>query len=357
MQNWEQSFTLLPGGQVEISQRDGAVRIFARDGELAVLKAAGEGLVAERLNINSQPNHLEIEVHPERRGWFGWSNHGSTINLELTVPLGTRCRLETGSGLVEVVGGVGAVEIEAGSGSVAVRRSCGPVQIEIGSGLIAIADVEGEVRAETGSGAISVTNARGSVEMGSGSGPLTVSGVKGKQLRLETGSGPVKLDGVDVLNLEAECGSGGISARLAAVHASGKYWIDSGSGAVEILVPPDADLAVDLHAESGRIDCKGLLLGNLRRSQGELSGVAGRGSARLTVETNSGGISLGVGPAQAAPSAAGIAPEVLAAIQSDGALESSREIRHILAMVESGRLTPQEAEEILTALDEEADQA
>lgn len=41
------------------------------------------------------------------------------------------------------------------------------------------------------------------------------------------------------------------------------------------------------------------------------------------------------------------------AVSGDPALESSDQLRRVLAMVEQGKLTPEEAEEILRALDEE----
>jgi hypothetical protein len=167
--------------------------------------------------------------------------------------------------------------------------------------------------------------------------------------------------------LDVDASSGRVEVDLAAVHPGGSYEIETGSGGAVVSLPPSAGLRVNVEASSGRIIQTGLPLQTLRSGRGELEAILGDGSATLSIESGSGTVELRpyagsvpavpeppVPPAPPAPPEVPVAGEkLLQALQSDPALESSDQLRRVLAMVEAGKLSPEEAEAILLALDEE----
>jgi len=296
LSTWEETYDFTPG-EVQIEQHEGAVQIAVWDQPQVRVKAIwpGEGTIVERLEVQASGNRFFLQVKQRRWGWLGLSRDG-LLDLELTVPTGTRSRVCSGSGPVVVTGTLAPVELETGGGSV-MLEDVGAVTLETGSGDVLIRRVDGPVEVETGSGRVEV--------------------------------------------------------ELVRVRSGAAYRIETGSGGVTVAIPTNADLSIDLEAGSGSIDSGGLALTRVHRDDHELEAQLGRGGARLSVETGSGGISL---RPYAAPQAS-TPPQLRQVIQQDAALQTSEQVQRILVMVEQGRLSPDEAEAILRALDEEAGSA
>lgn len=380
MQTWEQQFELSPGGHLVVEQMAGPVQIQAWDQPRVYVKAVWKEAAGEnRVQVRQRPGRLELEVLPAGRSFFRFSgDDGDPVFMQLMVPRQTTCQIETGSGAVSAEGLAAPLHVEAGSGSVRASRVAGGVRIETGSGPVEIEDCGGPVNIEVGSGNVTVRRSAGSIRVESGSGDLvldqgegpvaletgsghvTVSGVRGPSLSIETGGGKVTAGHIDVRSLELESGSGSVGVELVAVHSGGRYRIESGSGSVTVAVPPDSDLSVDLQSPSGRVDYQNLNLREVRLEQGELTGILNRGGAKLMVEAGNGKILLQ--PTLHQPSdeeaavAAGPAADggLSAVAEEDPALAASDQLQRILRMVQEGKLTPDQAEEILRSLDEEA---
>lgn len=376
MQTWEQQFDLAPGGHLVVEQMSGPVQIQAWDQPRVHVKAAWkEAEIEHRVQVRQRQGRLELEVLPAGRGFF--RRDGDPVVLQLMVPHQTACRVETGAGAVSVEGIAAPLQVEAGSGSVRASGVAGAVRIETGSGGVEIQDCTGAVNVDVGSGNVTVRRSAGNIKVESGSGDLvldqgegtatletgsgqvTVSGARGPSLSIETGGGRVVAGNLDVQSLEIESASGSIGVELVTVHAGGRYRVESGSGSVTVAVPPDSDLQVDLQSSSGRADYQSLNLREVRLEQGEVTGILNRGGARLAVEAGNGKILLQPclhrpAEGEAAVTARPIGSDGLAAVTADDPpLAASDQLQRILRMVQEGKLTPDQAEEILRTLDEE----
>jgi DUF4097 and DUF4098 domain-containing protein YvlB len=425
MQTWEHSFDLPPGAGVNIEQRAGLVKVIGWDQSTVQVNASSPGNTAieDRMAVEFGSGGLYLRVK-RGPGLLFWSSD-DRIDLELSVPFGTACQIESGSGVIEVMGtngrlqaetgsgrvavaGVAVCHVETGSGGVLIRQVNGDLEATTGSGTIEVETVNGnatldtgsgsitaraingDLHADTGSGRLVVARIFGRAELDSGSGHVEVHELNGPSLKVDTGGGGARLSAISVAELAVDASSGRVEVELATVYPNGRYEIETGSGGVTVAVPPDAGLTVSVEAPAGRIVHTGLNLQVRHADRGELEAELNGGGASLSIEAGSGGIELrpySGGPA-AEVAAAPFHPAVPAApvppaaptlpdpppapepptpppapsraeaqlrevIHKDAALENSEQIRRVLVMLESGKLTPDEAEEILRALDEE----
>lgn len=388
MQTWEQTYGFTGAGTVEVHQRDGHLRIVGWDRPEVLVKASwpGEGRLEERLEIEGGPNRLALEVKPYRSGFLGLMAD-SRLDLEISVPQGTRCKLETGSGPVTVESTRGTVEVDsgsgriavadvaqlrvdAGSGSVQVHQVAGPVNVQTGSGRIEVETVVGPavleagsgslvarrigngLRADTGSGSITVSDVEGECYLDSSSGSVQVSRVVSPHLHVEAASGSVRAEVIDAKDLSIETGSGRVQVALLRIHPQGAYKIETGSGRVEVNVPADAGFRAEIDSHGG-VTWGDLPVRIVSREDDEISAVVGAGGPLFEIETGSGAVAFRAVQAPA-PSDSEVATARLAGlVKDDPALEQSEQMSRILQMVQEGKLSVQEAEQLLRALDGE----
>lgn len=389
MSVFTQTYAMPEGASLRVLQQSGQVLITGLSGAREVKLTASSTTrpdLQEYITVTEGNAGLTVEVKPRGLAWaFGG---GPSIKLELEVPVGTACSVEAGSGPVEVTSTAAAVRIETGSGAVKVLNVGpaeietgsgtvhghningsvsaetssggmdfgnvnGPVTLETGSGPVTVRQIRGAVRLETGSGSLLVEDVNGQVDLETGSGNVRVCRVQGPSLSLDNGGGGVQVREVDVAELSVESGSGGVEVALPRLHPGGSYTVSTGSGTVTVTLPPTADVTVHAEAPSGRITRTGLNLRVVHEERGELEAVLNGGQAHLQLEAGSGAIQLApyIGPTSAGLSPVGA--QVMESVKGDTALETSDQLRRIVLMVEEGKLTPQEAEELLRALDEE----
>jgi hypothetical protein len=117
-----------------------------------------------------------------------------SISYQIVLPAQSNVRAHTGSGSQTIEGINGRIEVGTGSGSITLR------------------DIKGDLDASTGSGAIHAMNVRGGLRMHTGSGQILVQGEQTARWDLETGSGGIDLDlpPAASFQLNAHTGSGGI---------------------------------------------------------------------------------------------------------------------------------------------------
>lgn len=399
MQTFEQTYPLTGRRRVTIDQGSGAVRIAGAQTDEVKLRAtsASSEPLQERLVISHNGETLSIKVERRSGGFFSLfsSSSDESVDLELMVPYGTDLDLDTGSGPVEVAesrghlsldcgsgrvvvtgvrqtridGGSGRIEahkvdgdllIDAGSGRVTVEQVRGNVKVDVGSGAVSARQIIGRLTVDTGSGGVTVEGVEGAVSVDTGSGGVKLEQVRGPQVKAETGSGGVTLRQIDAAHVQVETGSGTVTAELAAVDPSGSYQFSTESGRVEVAVPAHAGLKVKLEAGGGRINYDGLPLAVQRSDEDGLTGTLNGGGAYLSVTGARSGIRLRPNTAavlQMAGASQAMPEAVAEVVRGDAALQHSEHLRRVLKMVEEGRLTPDEAEELLRALDDEEVQA
>ena len=251
------------------------------------------------------------------------------VDLEITVPEGTRLKVtqEAGSvfadqvvgelalrsrfGGVSVTDGRGFVIVDTGSGTASVAGFRGDVTADAGSGTVIVENVLGKVRADTGSGQIRIRGIEGDVEADAGSGSVRIVDVAAAEVRADTGSGSIRFQDVRGSlfvdtgsggvrgeglvagpRVEVDTGSGGVELRgdLGGVE---RVQIDTGSGSVEFASTTPLSLRLDLEASSGGIDVDIPALSDVNARRGSFRAVAGTGRGYAKIDTGSGGIRVG----------------------------------------------------------------
>jgi DUF4097 and DUF4098 domain-containing protein YvlB len=211
-----------------------------------------------------------------------------SISYEVTVPIQTALRANSGSGEMTIEGIHGPAEVESGSGGLKISNIGDRVRAQTGSGSIELEHIKGSVRAQTGSGSIRAADIAGGFEGDTGSGRITLEQSAPGSVRAETGSGGMDLHGLNG-SLEAKAGSGNIRADG---HPTGAWSVHTGSGSVELKLPSDAAFDLEAHTSSGSIsvDHPVTVQGSLGHK--EIRGKVRGGGTPVEVATGSGNIEI-----------------------------------------------------------------
>lgn len=224
------SFEVGVAPRLKIDNFAGGVTV--RGGETGTIE-----VIAIKKGTRAQRDKIQVEMIEQEGGLVITTRKPSplgiaSVSLEIRTPPDTHLELHTGSGGLEVEG------------------LSGPMVLDTGSGGIDVQDVTGELEARAGSGGIEVTGSRGPVS-------------------LETGSGGIDYEGVP----QGECR------------------FTTGSGGIELTLPSDLSVWVDLSTGSGSIDVDYEVEGEV--SPRKVQGVIGSGDqGTIYAHTGSGSISL-----------------------------------------------------------------
>ena len=264
----EQSRPAAADGLVDIENMSGSVKVVGWDkNEVTVTGTLGRR--AEGLDFSSTGNRTRIEV--ETHG----SPHGVRSDLEISVPAGSRVKVEGFDANITITGVTGAVYAETVNGSITQSGAAKEVELQSVNGSVEVAKATGRIRAESVNGAVTVREVSGEVEASTVNGELTVTGSTFERAHLEAVSGSIHFEG-DL-------------GKRAILEA------ETVSGSVELLLPASVSADFEISTFSGEIVNE---LGPAAPRKGrytpekELSFSAGSGGAKVVVNTLSGGISL-----------------------------------------------------------------
>ncbi len=264
----EQSRPASADGTVDIENMSGSVKVVGWD-KNEVLVRGTLGRRAEGLDFSgtSARTHIEVETHG--------SPHGIRSDLEISVPAGSRVKVEGFDATITVTGVTGSVYAETVNGSITQSGAAKEVELQSVNGSIEVAKAGGRIRAESVNGAVTVREVSGEVEASTVNGELTVTGSTFERAHLEAVSGSIRFEG-DL-------------GKRAILEA------ETVSGSVELVLPGSVGADFEISTFSGDITNE---LGPAAPKKGrhspekELSFTVGSGGAKVTVQTLSGGIHL-----------------------------------------------------------------
>ena len=201
-----------------------AVRMQVSIDRAWIFKLGEEGILKRLVKISGQGTP-ELTIRTDiPRAISSWGRAQYPIDFEVVVPAGARLTLRDTSGVIEVSGMQGEVEIEDGSGTLEVRQLAGPLRVRKESGDVRIEEVAGATTLHTRSGQMKLRRL-GELEIEASEGNVDVAQVSGARIHNRGGN----------LNI---------------THVSGDLVIDDESG--EIVI---ADVAgrVVVRDDSGQI--------------------------------------------------------------------------------------------------------
>ncbi len=227
----EQIFEVGDAPQLTVDSFAGSITVRAGASsviEVVATKKATSSRNLDRIEVEMAQQDGDLVIRT--RIPRGFSN--ASVELEVTTPASTRLDLHTGAGSVRVSGLSGDVKVDSGAGSVTID------------------DVTGQIDAHSGAGSIEVRGASGLV-------------------RLNTGAGSISYQGTP----QGDCS------------------FESGTGSIELVLPADLSVKVDLGTGVGSIDVEFTVVGQV--SKREVVGVIGGGDqGQIYAHTGTGSIDL-----------------------------------------------------------------
>ncbi|WP_156251950.1 DUF4097 family beta strand repeat-containing protein [Pseudactinotalea terrae] len=219
---------IITGPDTVTSDDAGSVRVQLVGGALEVVPRDGTGVVVEVTEVVGQP--LEIATEADRIsvgypsiGWDGWlkrltsSDSADRAVVRLHVGTGVSLTAATVNAPISISGTTGDVDLSTASAPVAMDRTVGGVKVRTASGAVGVEDHRG---------------------------PVTISGA----------SGAVRLDG-DLPKTTVTSVSGNIALRHRG--SASLMTLTSVSGRVELTVPHQAHLELEVRGVSARVRVEG----------------------------------------------------------------------------------------------------
>lgn len=252
------------------------------------------------------------------------------VDFVVTVPVGVRLELESGSGDIDCKGAFASVKSRTAYGDQRLDGIEGPVSVQSSSGDIKLVDVVGDVTLSTSYGDIDISSLKGRIDAKTSSGDVVARDVDGGgavlrstygTLRVEKAAGPltlkassgtidirdakgpiiaessygdVKVQGV-LLSLDAKTSSGAVDVIAQPGSRFGTGWnLSSSYGDVALSVPPGSGFELDAKTDNGEVrsDLEVLLPAGARMRDGALNGKVGAGGPAVRLRSSSGDILL-----------------------------------------------------------------
>lgn len=260
---------------------NGTLAVSIYSGRVSVTAGAGSKV---RIQGSSRDSDLRIRARNNGvRVQLDHGAHNSPVDLDISVPVGTRVALEGFAASFSIRGVKGEATVETLSGPISVVGAAGKVTLESVSGSIEAVDIVGDVTAESVNGRVTVRNVDGDITAESVSSALSITGAAATRVRAETVSGSLSYDGT--------------------IEPSGNYSFTTHSGALTLAVPASAGATVSLETFSGSVDSDFPVTlesgANRRAGESQFDFRIGDGRSRIVVETFSGDIRIKRGASRA----------------------------------------------------------
>lgn len=273
---------LAADGQVSIDNLKGRIVVRTWDRpEVGITGSLGEGV--EKLLVEGSSRELRIEVqYPENRGgWFNWGggDDAQPSLIEVSVPVGASVSAESVSADIDITG-VGGHRLSADSvsGDVLVRGA----RVAEAS----FDSVSGDIDAEL--------DASQNLSVDSVSGDIQLKGRIGGRISLDSVSGDATLEAatIDRLSMSTVSGDGHLTAGLA---PAGSITADSVSGNLDLVLPRETSARLRIETFSGGISSP---VGQVQTEEygpgKHLDAKMGTGSGQIRLESFSGNVRVSV---------------------------------------------------------------
>jgi hypothetical protein len=189
-----------------------------------IFKLGEEGILKRLIKVSGQGTP-ELTIKTDiPRAISNWGRAQYPIDFEVVVPAGARLTLRDTSGVIEVSGMQGGVEIDDGSGTLSVRQLAGPLLVRKESGDVRIEDVSGATTLNSRSGQMKLRR------LG--------------ELKIEASEGNIDLS--DVASATVQNAGGNLNIT----RVRGDLMVDDGSGEIVITDVPGRVVVRD---DSGQI--------------------------------------------------------------------------------------------------------
>lgn len=261
-QQVDTTFSVRPESRVEIETFGGEIDVRAWNrNEIRVQATHGRRDVVE---IVARGNAVHIEAE-------GRMGPAKAVSMIVTVP--TSAAVSASGVFVDVaVNGIrGDVDVETVQGSIRVTGG-GRLKLESVEGEILVDQARGPVSANTVNRGIRITNSAGDIKAETVNGPIIMQRVQASHVDAATVNGRIVYDGT--------------------IMDGGDYAITSHNGAIWVVMPEKAGVAVSVSTFNGELDSTLPVNITETSNRRRFNFVFGNGKARLDLESFGGDIHL-----------------------------------------------------------------
>ncbi|HEY9527252.1 MAG TPA: DUF4097 family beta strand repeat-containing protein [Anaerolineales bacterium] len=261
-------------GDVTIEDIEGALTVQTNSGEVNATSIVADG---ETIDLRSDFGGVTLKK-AEGKDILLDSNSGTITLSEVRATGDLTTNTDFGNTKFEN-GSADSLHVETNSGEVSLIR-------------ITIA---GEIFVKDDFGNIELEQARAdSYDLHANSGAITVDGARGK-LKADSDFGNIVIQNAQDVTLTVETNSG--TVEFSGTLGTGPHFIKSDFGGIDINLPTDAKLTVDLKTDFGTINSElpitVILNGNTPNSDSDhIGGDINGGGEQLTVQANSGSVNI-----------------------------------------------------------------
>ena len=276
-------------GKINISGLQGQASIESNFGDITVEKVDGA------LDVNT--NSGRIDVTSVAAGTGDVDIHSDFGTISLNQISGAKITVGSNSGKLDLtnVRATKAMELTTDFGDIDFETgSASSLNVKTQSGAITLTsiNISGDLTVQDDFGDINVKQVKAaSYDTETNSGTITVDGAKDK-LRAHTGFGNINIKSAENATLDLFTQSGSID--FTGSLGEGPHTVRSDFGEIELTIPADSALSVELKTEFGTIKSDipitMTLTGDIQKEK--QSGTMNGGGASLNVDTNSGSITI-----------------------------------------------------------------
>ena len=261
-------------GDVTIENVEGALSVSNNNGEVTAtsIKAGNE-----KIEMDSEFGAVTLK-NANGKNLIVTSNSGTITLKEVRATGDITIKTDFGNTTFEN-GSSQSLSIESNNGSVSLTKL----------------RVSNEIKVEDEFGEIDLDQAlAASYDLHNNGGSITVDGIKGK-LKARTEFGSIRIKNAEAVTLDLETNNGGVEFNGSL--GMGPHTIHSEFGEVNLTLPADSELSVDLKTEFGSIKSDLPITVTLNGTSNDLNGdqIVGNinsGGEQLTVGTNNGSVNI-----------------------------------------------------------------
>jgi len=276
-------------GEVNVSGTNGNVNIVTSFGDVTIQNIEG--------SVTAHTNSGRVDASSINAGSANIDLSSDFGKVSLEKASGKDIQLDSNSGVLEMtnVRASGDVKMSTDFGDALFNSgSADSLNVKTNSGKVTLntLNLSGVLIANSDFGEIDLEQVKAtSYDLQTNSGSITADGVLGK-VKAHSGFGSVTVKNADSVTLDLSTQSGPVNFEGSL--GEGPHTVHSDFGEINLTLPADSALDVDLKTDFGKIKSEipitVVLSGDVEESQ--QVGTMNDGGDQLTVETNSGGISI-----------------------------------------------------------------
>ncbi len=258
-------------GDITVNKLEGGLKADTSSGKILV-----DGVVSGDSDIGLHSDYGSVTLKNSSGSNVQLSSSSGDLDLE---------QVES-AGKIELESSYGAIEYSSGTAS--------SLHIQASSGKITLSSltIQGELFAHSDYGDIELERARAATyDLDTSSGVVSVDGLSGS-LKAHSGYGSIKVTNASQATVDLNSNSGDIN--FSGSLGSGPHSLVTSYGSIQIYLPPNSGLNVDLKTDYGKVksDIPVTLSGTIQSDH--WIGKLNSGGPSLTAQTSSGDINITV---------------------------------------------------------------